>query len=93
MAGAAIGAAAVITVIVYFSIPKQKTIEGCVASANGVITLTNEKDHRAYTLRSETVVVAPGQRLKLKGKKGKDKSGAWHLAAKKVLKDEGACGT
>lgn len=93
LAGAVIGAAAVITVIVYFSIPKQKTVEGCVESANGVSVLTNDKDHHAYALDSDTIVVKPGQRLKLKGKKRKDKSGAWHLEVKKVVRDEGACGT
>jgi hypothetical protein len=93
VAGAIIGAAAVITLVVYFSVPKQKTIEGCVESANGVSVLTNEKDHRIYALVSNTVAVTPGQRLKLKGKKRKDKSGDWRFEVKKLIKAAGPCGS
>jgi hypothetical protein len=92
VAGAAIGAAAVITTIVYFSIPKQKTIEGCVESANGSSMLTDDKDHRTYALLSDTIAIKPGQRLKLKGKKKKDQSETWHFQVKKLVKDEGPCG-
>ena len=87
--GIVVGAVAVGGLVVYFVIPKQKTIEGCVESASG----TNEKDHRPYELISDTVVIRPGQRLKLKGKKRKDKSGAWQLRVKKFVRDDGACGT
>jgi hypothetical protein len=93
VAGAIIGAAAVITLVVYFSIPKKKTIEGCVESANGVSVLTDEKDHRGYALLSTTAAVTPGQRLKLEGKRRKDKSGDWHFKVKKLVKEEGTCGT
>lgn len=48
--GAIVGAAAVIGLVVYLAIPKQKTIEGCVVSADGVARLTSEKDH--HTLRT-----------------------------------------
>lgn len=91
--GAAIGVAAVITLVVYLSVPKQKTIEGCVKSTNGVNILTNENDHHSYELLSETVLIQPGHRLKLKGKKRKDKSGTLHLEVKKLVKEEGTCGT
>ena len=93
VAGAIIGAAVVIGVVVYLVVPKQKTIEGCVQSANGVSTLSDDRDHRAYTLLTDEVAVQPGKRFRLKGKKGKDKSGTWQLHVKKVVKEEGACGT
>ena len=38
VAGAVIGAAVVIGVIVYFAVPKQTTIEGCVTSSDGTPT-------------------------------------------------------
>ena len=91
--GIVVGAVVVGGLVVYLVIPKQKTIEGCVESASGMTVLTNEKDHRPYELISDTVVIRPGQRLKLKGKKRKDKSGAWQLRVKKVVRDDGACGT
>ena len=91
--GIVVGAVAVGGLVVYLVIPKQKTIEGCVESASGMTVLTNEKDHRPYELISDVVVIRPGQRLKLKGKKRKDKSGAWQLRVKKFVRDDGACGT
>jgi hypothetical protein len=91
VAGALIGAGAVIGVVVYLVIPKQKTIEGCVESTDGVSTLSDEKDHRVYVLVTDEVLVQPGQRLKLKGKKSKDNSGTRQLRVKKLVKNEGAC--
>lgn len=89
--GIAVGAAAVIGLIVYLSIPKQKTIEGCVDYANSVKVLTNENDRHAYELVSDTVAVQPGHRLKLKGKKGKKVSGVRQFNVRKLVKDEGIC--
>ena len=91
VAGAIVGAAAVIGLVVYLVIPKQKTIEGCVAAVNSVSTLSNEKDHRAYVLLTDEVSVQPGHQFKLKGKKAKDKSGNWQFRVKKIVQDEGPC--
>ena len=93
VAGAAIGAAAVIALVVYLVIPKQKTIEGCLETADGVSRLSDEKDHHAYAILADNASLNSGHRLKLKGKKSKDKSGALQFRVKKVLEDEGACGS
>jgi len=61
--------------VVYLVIPKQKTIEGWVESANGMTVLTNEKDRHTYALLSDTVPLKPGKRLKLKGKRAKTNPG------------------
>jgi hypothetical protein len=89
--GAIVGSAVVIGLVVYLVIPKQKNIEGCVESTDGVARLTNEKDHHSYVLLADNIAFKPGQRLKLKGKKGKDKSGAWQFRVKKMVQDEGTC--
>ena len=75
IAGAIIGAVAVIGVIVYFAIPKQKTIEGCVASGDGGLQLTANK--HAFVLDSTNLALPSGHRLVLKGKPG---SQAWRHA-------------
>jgi hypothetical protein len=41
--GAVVGAAAVIGIVVYLVIPKQKTIEGCLDSQDGGLRLTGDK--------------------------------------------------
>lgn len=47
---------------VYLVIPKQKTIEDCVAVVNRVRTLSNDKDHRVYVLLTDEVAFQEGQR-------------------------------
>ena len=91
IAGIAVGAAAGIAVIVYLVIPKQKTIEGCVESADGGMRLTDEKDKRTYLLITDKVSLQPGERVALKGKKSKDKSGTRQFRVRKLLKDQGTC--
>lgn len=92
IAGAAVGAATVIIVVVYYS-TKKRSITGCVGSAGGGMSLTNEKDKRVYVLSGNTVGIKPGDRMKLQGKKvksaGLEKTVGW--AATKVAKDYGVC--
>jgi hypothetical protein len=52
---------------------KDKSITGCVKSAENGMTITDEKDEKVYTLSGNTVGVRPGDRMKLKGKKAKSK--------------------
>jgi hypothetical protein len=89
--GIAVGAAAGIALVVYLVIPKQKTIEGCVESADGGMRLTDEKDKRTYLLVTDKVSLQPGERVALKGKKSKDKSGTRQFRVRKLLKDQGTC--
>jgi hypothetical protein len=90
--GAIVGAAAGVGVVVYLVIPKQKTIEGCVASGDGGLQLTSEKDKHTYVLGSGGGSLQPGQRVTLKGKPGKKHSGTRDFTVKKLIKDEGMCG-
>lgn len=94
VAAAAVGAGIVIAVGVYVAykvIKKQKTIEGCVETAENPLMLTDLKDKKTYVLESESLPIKPGQHLKVKGKKSKDKSGMLHLRVKKIVKDFGSC--
>jgi len=90
--GAAAAVAAVIIVVVYYS-KKKRSITGCVASAGGGMSLTDEKDKRVYMLSGDPVGVKPGDRMKLKGRKvkptGPDKTLVWE--ATEVSKDFGVC--
>lgn len=88
---AIVGAAAVIGIVVYVVIPKQKTIEGCVLSGEDGLRLTNSKGDRTYILRTNKIELQPGRRVALKGKKAKGKSGAHEFGVRKLVKDEGAC--
>jgi len=88
--GAAIGAGAVIALVVYLSVPKQATIEGCVETADGVSRLTDARDHRQYELVGSDVALKAGKQLRLKGKKHKTKTGR-QLLVKKLVEDKGGC--
>jgi hypothetical protein len=62
-----------------------------VQSANGSFTLTGDKDHLSYALVDEGAVLKTGERVKLKGKKKKDKQGQLSFRVSKVKKDYGSC--
>ncbi len=89
--GAIVGAGAAIALIVYFAVPKQKTIEGCVESSDGGLRLTSGKDNHTYALDASSVNLRPGQRVTLKGKLGKKHSGTRDFGVNKLVKDEGTC--
>jgi hypothetical protein len=91
VAGAIIGAAAVVAVVVYLAIPKQTTIEGCAETVNGLSRITSEKDKRIYELVIGDLPIKEGERFKLKGKKHKDKSGQRQFTVKKIVADLGVC--
>jgi hypothetical protein len=86
-----VGAAAVIGVVVFLAIPKQSTITGCVESGDSGLRLTSDKDSHIYVLAVGSVNVQAGQRVSLKGKKGKKSSGTRAFEVRKLLKDEGSC--
>jgi hypothetical protein len=89
--GAIVGAAAVITIVVYLAIPKQSTIEGCVESTEGGLRLTDDQQRHIYALATGNVNLQPGQRFTLKGKKGEKSSDAREFEVRKVVKTEGSC--
>jgi hypothetical protein len=86
--GCAVVAATVL--IVYHAIPKQKTIEGCVESADNKM-MVRGRDRKTYILEGDAASIKPGQHVKVKGKKSKDKSGTLRLNIRKVVKDFGPC--
>lgn len=91
--GIAIGAAAAAGVAVtYLVLHNRGTIVGCVEPSAAGNKLMNEKDKNTYALlASNDVVLAPGERVKLKGKKSKDGSGKVSFAVQKLVKDYGSC--
>jgi hypothetical protein len=89
--GAAVGVGAGITVVVLYFALRNPVITGCVQSANGTSSLTDDKDHRSYVLVDEGSELKAGQRVKLQGKKKKDKQGKITLRVAKIRKDYGAC--
>jgi len=89
--GILVGTAAVLGLVVYLVIPKQKTVEGCVESGDGGMRLTDGKDKHTYALVTDKVSLQPGRRLTLKGKKSKGKSGTRQFGVRKLVKDQGTC--
>ena len=92
--GVVVGVAAAVTIVTILVIHKsheKKTITGCVNSANSGMTITDEKDKRAYALSGNTAGIKPGDRVKLQGEKVKtaDKTFVWQT--ENMTKDFGAC--
>jgi hypothetical protein len=89
VAGAAVGVAAVTVVVLYVTLHKP-SIAGCVQSANGTNSLTDNKNNLTYTVVSNAEI-KPGEQVKLLGKKKKDKDGHLSFRVKKVKQDYGPC--
>lgn len=91
--GIAIGAAAAAAGgIAYFALHNRANVVGCVEKSADGNKLMNEKDKHTYALlASNDVVLSPGERVALKGKKTKDDGGKATFEAKKVVKDYGPC--
>jgi hypothetical protein len=90
VAGAAIGVAAVTVLVLYVTLHKP-SITGCVQSANGTTTLTDKKNNFSYTLVNTNAEIKPGKRVKLLGRKKKDKEGNLTFRVKKIKHDYGPC--
>jgi len=91
VAGAIIGAAVVIGVVVYLVVPKQSTLEGCVVNGGaGELRLTVASDKHEYDLIAGNFPLKPGERFRLKGKKHKSKTGRV-FTVKKVIQEQGVC--
>lgn len=89
--GAAVGVGAGVTVVVLYFALRNPVITGCVQSTNGTSSLTDDKDHVSYVLVDERSELKAGQRVKLQGKKKKDKQGKISFRVAKIKKDYGAC--
>jgi hypothetical protein len=89
---AGVGVGAVVGVTVYLVLHRQTTIEGCVVTTGNVSSMTNEKDHQTYEFVAGDIPLKGGQKLRVKGKKGKRVAGARSFRVKTVVADEGDCG-
>jgi len=90
VAGAIAGLAGVTGLILYFTVRKP-AIVGCIISADGKTILVDERDKRTYALAGDHASLKAGQRVKLKGKKMKEKGGRLTFSVKKIDHDYGAC--
>ena len=88
--GAAIGAGAVIGIVIYLVIPKQKVIEGCVESSDGVNHVRDQKNGQVYEITEDSVAVSPGRILRVKGKTSKSATGK-RIRVLRIVEDDGAC--
>lgn len=90
--GIAIGAAAGAGIAVtYLALRGRGTVKGCVEEGAGGVILTDEKDKKTYVLSGHGAAVKPGERVELKGKKGKDDSGALTFRVSRLVKKNGPC--
>jgi hypothetical protein len=87
--GAAVGVAAVTTIVLYLTLHKTY-ITGCTQTAEGESALTDH-DGLTYLLVDESSGLKAGQRVKLQGKKKKDKQGKLSFRVSKIKKDYGPC--
>ena len=88
--GAALGLAGVTAVVLYLTLHKP-SITGCIRSADGTNTLLDKNDNLDYILIDANSRLKPGQRVKLLGKKKKDKEGNRTFRVKKIKHDYGPC--
>jgi len=90
VAGAIVGLAAVTGVVLYLALHRP-SITGCTQTLNGANIVTDETNKRNYVLSDQNLNLKPGERVKLQGKKRKDKSGTLTFQVKKVKRDYGVC--
>jgi hypothetical protein len=90
VAGAAVGAGAVIGVVLYLTLHRP-SITGCIRSADSTYTVTDQNGQLSYTVVNATTGLKPGERVKLQGKKKKDKSGNLSFRMNKITHDYGSC--
>ena len=85
-AGAALG------VGIYFAVKHSHTVTGCARSTADGMTLTTASDKHTYSLTGDVAGIKPGNRVRVSGKKEKEKStGSAQFLVEKVSKDFGAC--
>jgi len=90
--GAGIGAGAAAGVgVLFLAMHYHGRVTGCVQPAEDGLRLLDEKNNKTYTLVPGDVLVKPGQRVLLKGKKSNSDGGTQTFTAKKLVKDLGSC--
>jgi hypothetical protein len=88
-----VAAAVIVATVVVVHYSKKRSLTGCVASAGGGMSVTDEKNKRVYALSGDKGGIKPGDRMKLRGKKVKSKGPAKALVweTKNVAHDFGVC--
>ncbi len=86
--GAAIGVGATLLVLHYKH--QKKDITGCVRAGSNGMSLTDEKDHRTYSLAGDTAGVKSGDRMTLEGKP-KDSGKTLAFEVHRINSDFGVC--
>ena len=86
------GAGALIGILAYVAIRHNHSVTGCARSGPDGMTLTTEPDKQSYTLMGDVARIKAGERVRVSGKKGKDKSSATpKFLVEKVSRDFGPC--
>ena len=89
--GALIGAGVGVGVGVYFLVRAPRNITGCVSDAGANLELTDDKAMNHYLLSGEIAALKPGERVRLTGKPGRDKTGQRSFSVKKLSRSYGPC--
>lgn len=86
------GVTAGITFGVYAAVKHNHTLTGCAAFGQDAMTLTSESDKQTYALIGEVAEIKPGERVRVSGKKNKEKSATnQQFLVEKVSKHFGPC--
>jgi hypothetical protein len=71
---------------------ESHSVTGCARSGPNGLILMSDSDKQSYSLLGDVAGIKPGDRFRLSGKKGKEKSSGTHqFLVEKVAKDFGAC--
>ena len=90
VAGAAVGAGAVIGIVLYLTLHRP-SITGCIRAVDSTFTITDQNGQLSYIVVNADTGLKPGERVKLQGKKKKDKSGSLTFRMNKIKHDYGPC--
>ncbi len=86
------GVTAGITFGIHAVVKHNHPVTGCARSGPDGLQLTNESDNHTYTLVGEVMSIKPGERVRVSGKKGKEKSAVTpQFLVEKVSRDLGPC--
>ncbi len=95
LAGITVGLVAIgagIGIGVYVAVHHNHTLTGCTSSGSGGLLLQNHGDQQTYAIVGEVSAVKPEERVRVSGKKSKQKGdGARQFLVEKLDKDFGAC--
>jgi hypothetical protein len=87
---AAIGAG--IGIGVYVAVHHNHILTGCISNAAGGLQLQNHGDQHTYTIVGEVSALKPGERVRVSGKKSKQKGNdPRQFLVEKLEKNYGAC--